>query len=78
MSTSELGDENSVNCRGKQVPCDRMHLWMHLITENDQQAVASVLLEIIAETLGNDALDRVNAALAERAKHAASERQASE
>ena len=72
------GSEMPQNAGRNDAEADAMHLWMHLITENDQQTVVSVWLETIAETLGNDALDRVTAALAERAKHAASERQASE
>jgi hypothetical protein len=76
-STFTDTNESVVNCGVNDDASERLHHWLHLIAESDESSFANVLIETIAKTLGNDALERLTAALAERAKHAASERPAS-
>ena len=72
MSTSEHGNENSLNCSVKPEVCERLHQCLHQIVGNNERTVASVLLDVIAETLGNDATGRILDALEREAEAAVS------
>ncbi|EMI52192.1 hypothetical protein RSSM_06388 [Rhodopirellula sallentina SM41] len=47
---------------------ERLHQWLHLIAENSERSVASVVLDAIAETLGTDAAGRLLDALERQAE----------
>ena len=70
MSTSEHGNENSVNCRMKQEVCERLHQCLHQIAELDERLVPSLLFDSIEESVGPDGVEKVIDAMRRRVESA--------
>ncbi|WP_146580457.1 hypothetical protein [Neorhodopirellula pilleata] len=58
--------ENSVKTGVKRTDAERLHHWLHLIAESGERSVATMLVDLVAETLGTDAVGRLVEALNQR------------
>jgi hypothetical protein len=70
MSTFVRDYGNPAKHNAKLTPAERLHQWLHQISESDERSAASVLFVAVAETLGDEAAGRVLAALEKQVKPA--------
>ncbi|MGB7344823.1 MAG: hypothetical protein WBD20_11450 [Pirellulaceae bacterium] len=61
--------ESSVNNELNRDDAERLHHWLHLIAESDERSVAAVLVDLVARTLGADAVAKLIEAVSDGAKN---------